>query len=346
MAQDIITIDGAEGGGQILRTAVALSALGQRPIRVVNIRGARPKPGLQPQHLLAVRAVSDLCSADIRGAEKGSTEIEFHPGPLSPKRDLHLDVGTAGSLTLLLQSLLPCLAMAGGESRLALRGGTNVPFSPPVEYMDQVLVPALRQMGVHVTVSLKKRGFYPKGGGELLVTVKARPPLQPTVRMERGELRGISGVVYSAQLPSHVADRIAKSATARFSEAGHTVSLQRDESTPSIGPGCGIALFADYEGGVMGADALGAPKKRSEEVGREAADRLLSEMATGAAVDSHLADQLIIWAALAQGPSRYLAPRVTDHIRSAAAVTEQVLGARFTISGEGPAAIECEGRGH
>jgi len=341
---DIITIDGAEGGGQILRTAVALSALGHRPIRVVNIRGARPKPGLQPQHLLAVRAVADLCSAEVRGAEKGSTQIEFFPGPISPRPEWSLDVGTAGSLTLLLQSLLPCIAMAGGESRLALRGGTNVPFSPPVEYMEHVLLPALRQMGVHVTVSLKKRGFYPKGGGELLVTVKAQPPLQPVVRMERGQLRGIEGLVYSAQLPAHVADRIAKSAAARLSEAGHTVSLQRDESTPSIGPGCGIVLFADFEGGLIGADALGEPKKRAEEVGREAADLLLREMATGAALDSHLADQLIIWAALAQGPSRYLAPCVTDHIRSAAAVTEQVLGARFSISGESPAAIQCEGR--
>lgn len=341
---DLITVDGAEGGGQILRTAVALSALAQRPVRVVNIRGARPKPGLQPQHLLAVQAVADLCSADVRGAQKGSTEIEFYPGPLSPARELRLDVGTAGSLTLLLQSLLPCLAMAGGESRLTLRGGTNVPFSPPVEYMQRVLVPALRDMGVDVTMTLAKRGFYPKGGGELHVTVAAQPPLRPIVRMERGALRGITGLVYSSQLPAHVADRIAKAASARLSDAGHSVALERDDSTPSPGPGCGIVLFAQCERATLAADALGALKKRAEEVGREAADALLAELGTGAAVDSHLADQLVIWAALAHGRSQYLASRATDHVRSAAAVTTQVLGVEFSISGDSPAVIECAGR--
>lgn len=340
----MVTVDGSEGGGQILRTAVALSAVGGKPVRVVNIRGARPKPGLQPQHLLGVRAIADLCAAQLKGAELNSTQIEFLPGPFSDRKEWTLDVQTAGSVTLLLQSLLPCLAAAGGERRLTLRGGTNVPFSPPVDYMREVLVPALREMGVGVEVDLARRGFYPKGGGEVRVAVRAQGALQPIVRMERGSLRRMRGVVYSCRLPAHVPERIGRAALLALKRAGHDASIEADLETPSGSPGCGITLLAEFERATLGADALGEVRKPAEKVGEEAAQHLIEEIESGAAVDRHLGDQLVVWAALAKGESRYLASRVTAHLKSAVAVAGEMLDVKFDVSGEGPTAVSCSGR--
>ena len=340
----MLTVDGSEGGGQILRTAVALSAIGGRPVRVANIRAARPKPGLQPQHLLGERAIADLCAAQLKGAELNSTEIEFIPGPLSAREHLTLDVGTAGSVTLLLQSLLPCLAAAGGERRLILRGGTNVPFSPPVDYVRGVLIPALGEMGVSVEVDIVRRGFYPRGGGEVRVAVRAQGALRPIVRMERGALERIRGLVYSCRLPAHVPERISRAAASILKRAGYDASIEGDLDTPSGGPGCGIILLAECERAMLAADALGEIRKSAEKVGEEAAQRLVEEIESGAAVDGHLADQLAVWAALAQGESRYLASRATAHLKSAAAVTEEMLGAGFTITGDAPAVVACSGR--
>lgn len=340
----MVTVDGSEGGGQILRTAVALSAIGGRAVRVVNIRKARPKPGLQPQHLLGVRAIAELCAAQVKGAELNSTEIEFIPGPLSPREESSLDVGTAGSVTLLLQALLPCLAAAGGKRRLILRGGTNVPFSPPVDYMREVLCPALGEMGVSIEVEVARRGFYPKGGGEVRVSVQAQDAPRALRRMERGGLKGIRGVVYSCRLPEHVPQRIAKAAASRLERAGYAATIEYDVNAPSGSPGCGVVLVAEFERAALGADALGEVRKPAEKVGEEAAERLLEEIQSGAAVDSHLGDQLVVWAALARGESQYAASRATDHLRSAVAVTAEMLDTRFALSGEAPVVVTCSGR--
>ncbi len=164
----MITIDGASGGGQILRNAIALAAVRGAPVRVTNIRAQRPKPGLRPQHLLGLRAVAELCCGELQGAEIGSSEISFAPGTLQSRTDWQLDVGTAGSVTLLLQMLLPALAHTPEPSSVTLIGGTDVPFSPPIDYLVRTLLPALRLMGVEAEVQLLQRGFYPKGGGRVL----------------------------------------------------------------------------------------------------------------------------------------------------------------------------------
>jgi RNA 3'-terminal phosphate cyclase (ATP) len=341
----MLTIDGSDGGGQILRTAVALSALAARPVKVTNIRAARPKPGLQPQHLLAVKSVAALCGAEVRGAGIGSREIEFTPGALRAMGEWSLDVGTAGSVMLLLQSLLPCLALAPGPSRVRLTGGTNNPWAPPFEYFARVFLPAVRELGVQAEARLERRGFYPRGGGVVEIAVQAPTRLRPFRRVERGALRGISGIAYSSSLPEHIVARMSQAAAARLAESGYPgARIEQDTRLASAGPGCGIVLFAEFAGGVVAGDALGERGKPAEKVGREAPEALLAEIESGAPVDHYLGDQLVVWCGLAEGESEYIASRATAHLRSAVAVTEAFLDAKFTLDGDSPVRVHCSRR--
>lgn len=339
---DLVVIDGAAGGGQMLRNAVALAAVTGRPVRVVNIWGARPQPGLRPQHLMAVRAAADICQARLVGAEIGSCEIEFRPGQ-TRRAERRLDVGTAGSVMLVLQCVLPALAHAAAESSLTLIGGTDVPFAPPFTYLDQVFVPALREMGPSVSMECVARGFYPRGGGEVRMSVSPGAGVTGFGWMERGEVARIRGLACSLGLPDHIVKRMRVAAANRLMEAGYQkaeVKLEVGEHGRS--EGCGIVLWAECEGGRrLGASALGRRGKRAEEVGEEAARGLVEELAAGGAVDSHLADQMVVWMALADGPSELTTSRITDHTRSAIAVAEVLTGSRFGVEDAQPVRIAC-----
>jgi len=365
---NLITIDGSEGGGQMLRNAVALSAVTGRPIRVVNIRGARPQPGLRPQHLLAVRAVAEVCGAEVTGAAIGSREIEFRPGSIAAKLGWRLDVGTAGSVLLVLQSLLPALAVAPAPSELTLIGGTDVPFAPPFDHFQKVFLPALAEIGPQVEARLVRRGFYPKGGGEVRVEVRPAGTTQSFSWLNRGPLLGIRGRSYSQSLPAHIAERMRDAAVNVLREEGHRPGVEIEvvergcgtqtgrrlreacvggvhEPRPQPSEGCGIFLWAECEGGRRFAgSALGRRGKRAEEVGREAAHALLGELAREWAAESHLADQLIVWMAMADGPSEFTTGRITDHVRNAAVVAEQIASARFTLEEGMPSRVKCEPR--
>ena len=339
-----VVIDGASGGGQILRNAVALSAVSGRPVRVENIRGARPKPGLRPQHLTAVRAAAEACRATLSGAEIGSRAIEFHPGEIEAKKGRRLDVGTAGSVLLVLQSVLPALAFAGAPSDITLLGGTDVPFAPPFDHFARVFSPALAALGPGVEARLIRRGFYPKGGGEIAVRVEPAPSLRPFAWTSRGPVLQIHGTSYSQGLPAHIAERMRNSALAVLASSGHKeadVPLEVIEGGPS--DGCGIFLWAECEGGRrFGGSALGRRGKRAEEVGREAAHMLIDELSSDAAVETHLADQMIVWMAIADGPSELTARTVTDHLRSAMHVAEAIVGARFSVEEGEVIRVRCQ----
>ena len=340
---EVVIIDGASGGGQVLRNAVALSAVTGRAIRVTNVRGSRPKPGLRPQHLAALRAAADLCRAHLDGAEISSRQIEFHPGEFPSGGARRLDVGTAGSLTLVLQCLLPALAQATSESELTLTGGTDVPFSPPFDYFERVLLPALRGMGVPVASELVARGFYPKGGGQAKVQMRPARAITPIAWLERGGIERITGRSFSLGLPDHIARRMQEAACARLQRAGYgETAIEIEVVARGRSEGCGIALEAMCETGArLGGNALGRRGKRAEEVGEEAAEMLLAEIEPGAAVDSHLADQLVVWMARAEGPSEFTTARVTDHLRAAASVAEAMTGARFFLDEGKPVRVRC-----
>jgi len=341
---DLVTIDGSTGGGQILRNAVALSAVCRRPVRVTHIRAARPKSGLRPQHRTGVLAAAELCGAEVTGAVIGSQEVVFRPTTPRHRDRWRFDIGTAGSVTLLLQCLLPSLACAPSPTTITLTGGTHVPFSPPIDYFIHVLAPALSDLGLEITTHIGHRGFYPRGGGQIQVRVEPMGHIQPFRWTERGPTRRFRGCCYSQALPSHIAERMRAAVVETLMASVQPepdIALDLVSDGPS--PGCGLVLWAECETGRrLAGSSLGRRGVRAEEVGAEAARMLLHEIEAGAAVETHLADQLIVWMALASGPSEMTVTAISEHVRHAIEVAEALTGASFLVEEGTPARVRCE----
>jgi len=351
---DFILIDGSygEGGGQILRSAVALSALTMRPIKVINIRAKRSNPGLRPQHLTAVKAVATISNALVKGLTIGSKSIEFIPKSRR-SGSFQFDIGTAGSVSLVLQALLPASMLAPGPCTYRIRGGTDVMKAPPIDYMRFVFTKWLALMNYNVKIDLHRRGHYPRGGG--LVTAYTEPPnfIKPLVAMDFGKVVEIKGISHAVKLPRHVAERQARSAIEVLKEAGYdSINVEIEwyppDRDPHLGPGSAIVLWAISDKGfIIGSDSLGMRGKRAEIVGREAAEGLLKELEAKAAVDSHMGDMLIPFLAVANGTSRIRVSRLTLHTITNIHVTEKIVGVKFKVHGKQgePAVIEVTGIG-
>ncbi len=316
----LVEIDGSmgEGGGQILRTAIALSAITGKPVRIYNIRAKRDNPGLRPQHLTAVKAIAQLCNARVKGADVGSMVLEFYPSTVKGG-DYVFDIGTAGSISLVLQALLPVLAYADRPVRVKIRGGTDVPMAPTIDYVREVLARLTEALGYRFDVRVERRGHYPKGGGMVVVAVE-EPPGGFKARdfVERGQLREVALRSHAVRLPKHVSERQAKSAVAVLREALKVeprVELEYYEEgrDPHLGPGSGVTIWALFDKSTMGSDSLGAPGKRAEVVGEEAARKLLEDIATGAALDRHASDMIPVYLALAGGVSTISGAKLTLH---------------------------------
>jgi RNA 3'-terminal phosphate cyclase (ATP) len=292
----MIEIDGSfgEGGGQIVRTSVALSAVTGKPVRITMIRQGRPKPGLAAQHARALRALAEICDARTSGATPGSSEIIFTPGKILGGRH-RIEIGTAGSVTLLMQCLLPALLCADRPSSLQIQGGTDVQWSPAVDYFKNVFLPALSSFGARVSLEVLQRGYYPRGQGEVLLQVE--PARLLASHLERLDAGGqIKGVSHCSNLPEHVAVRQAESAEQALEQAGFSAQINREAvRLPSLGSG--ITLWSGYKG----ASSLGERGLPAEKVGRRAAEELILELKSPTTVDVHLADQLIPYLVLAGG---------------------------------------------
>jgi RNA 3'-terminal phosphate cyclase (GTP) len=331
----MIDIDGAhgEGGGAILRQALGMAVYSGQPIRVFNIRARRDKPGLAAQHLKALEAAGAVCGAKVRGASPGSTEITFEPGPLR-SWTWDFDIGTAGSTTLLLQAvLLPCLCHPG-EYEFRLIGGSDVPWSPPAEYLNWVTFQALRSFGASA-LSVRRRGYYPKGGGRTLARLACTNGgiEAPMELVSAGEAKTIRGVSHASMLlkDRNIAERQVDAADHMLTRLGCPVKIDVSYSN-SASPGSGITLWTESDDGVpLGGSALGAPGKPADEVGREAARELMGAMDSGAATDRYLADQLIPFLAVRGGTLNV--PEITSHVRSNIYVAEKILSASFEIEG-------------
>jgi len=339
----LIRIDGSygEGGGQIIRTAVALSAVTGTEVTISNIRSNRPKPGLKAQHMSAIRTAADMTGARISGLKSGSTELTFSPGDISGGH-YNIDIGTAGSITLLLQCLMPVASAAQEPVSLDITGGTDVAWSPPIDYMAHVLLPVLASMGLKCNIRLQRRGYYPRGGGR--VTAIIHPSALRAVELdkeketdtkkedemekERGKEKEpctVSGISHSSNLPPHVMQRQADAATVALEKAGYSSSIDSwAASSPSTGSG--ITLWCGYTGG----SALGKRGLPAEKVGRMAAREIIAELGSWAAVDVHLADQLIPYMGLSRGGS-FTVREVSGHTRTNIWVVEQFLGVEFRI---------------
>jgi RNA 3'-terminal phosphate cyclase (ATP) len=300
----MIEIDGShgEGGGQILRTAVALSAVTGNPVNIKKIRQGRSRPGLAPQHAEAILALANICSGRIQGATSGSSEITFEPGEIRGG-SYRVDIGTAGSVTLLMQCLLPAMLKAQSPVSLQVQGGTDVQWAPTVDYFKHVFLPALMCFGAKADLDIRQRGYYPKGQG--LVHLQIEPcDLHPChLKPQSSALRGIS---HSSNLPSHVAQRQADSALEILMQAGFKAKMGTESlSAPSTGSG--ITLWSGWKG----ASAIGERGLPAEKVGKRAAEELVLELSSGKAVDVHLADQLIPYIALVGGS--YTTSEISRH---------------------------------
>ncbi len=328
----MITIDGSlgEGGGQVLRTSLALSAITGEPVALHNIRAGRRKPGLLRQHLAATRALAQICGANIAGAELSSDQLRFEPGPIASGA-WEFAVGSAGSANLVAQTLLPALAMADGPSLITIKGGTHNGFSPTTDFLRTTFAPALARFGPSVGVNLKRHGFYPAGGGEMTLEVTPAP-WRPATLGERGTVAQLRVRALSSQLSGKIGSSM-------VGRVGSTLELPREhwqvQRVSSPGPGIALQLEADTDLGTMLWTTFGDRRKRSEQV----ADELLAQHATWAAseafVDEHLADQLLLPMALAGGSS-ILTTAPSLHTRTNIEVIERFLPVRFEIS-EAPA---------
>jgi RNA 3'-phosphate cyclase len=331
----MIVVDGSlgEGGGQILRTAIALSAVAHEPVKVVNIRAKRPNPGLSPGHVTSVEAVAALCDAKVDDLCVGSRQISFHPEELLGG-DFRFDIGTAGSISLVIQScLLPAL-LSRSPTTITLTGGTNVRWSPPVDYMTQIHMPMIEKFGAACEAEIVSRGFYPEGGGEVRLEVSPSGSLSSVSLTSAGDVRRIRGVAFSKNLPEHVVTRMRHSAMKRLvSFADVKVAA---EHTSGVSTGAGVLLTAECENSVLGASVLGERGVRAEALGTACADDLVETIESGAAVDENMFDQILPYMAVAKGASTIVGEEVTQHAKTNMSVIEQILDRRFSVREAGP----------
>ena len=334
---NLIEVDGSygEGGGQILRSAVAISAILGKGVVIKNIRKGRPKPGLSVQHIKSIELSGKLCNATIEGLAQGSTEVCFIPEAIVGGYH-KLDIGTAGSITLVLQSVLPIACFAPGQVIFEITGGTDVKWSPPYDYFKHVTLPALRLFGVDITTTLIRRGFFPRGDGKAIITLGPSVIHGADISIpSKGEIMGVSA---SSRLPPHVVERQAKSAKEFLKTKGLDVGDIELDIRDEPSTGSSITLYR----GFLGASSLGERGIRAEKVGSEAAKNLYDEIRTCAAVDEHLADQLIIFMGLAKGSSRILASSISSHTSTNIRIVEQMLGKKFEIIKNNGSLILCE----
>ncbi len=340
MSNELIKIDGSylEGGGQILRTACALSAITQKPCHIFNIRKQRSKPGLMPQHLLGVQCLTRLCDGKLEGDFLGSEEIKFYPQKIRPQ-NLKIKIETAGSITLILQTLiLPALfAKENKTTKIAIDGGaTDTFFSPTIDYFQYVFLKTLEKTGAKIEVNILQRGYYPKGGAKVEIIIQ---PFCSTERRakqinfaERGELKKI--LVLSGASEFLKEKNIAERQIMGVREILGKLKLPLEEKAMYYRtqcPGSHICLIAEFEKTIIGADNLGKIEKRAEDVGKEAALELLKQVKTEAGLDKHMADQILPYMALSERKSSITVSEITNHCKTNIWVIEKFLSGKFEI---------------
>ncbi|NHK30372.1 MAG: RNA 3'-terminal phosphate cyclase [Asgard group archaeon] len=349
----MITIDGSilEGGGSIVRNSIALAAVYQKPIEIINIRAKRSKPGLRNQHMFVIKAIGEMCNAEMKGVQVGSDYIKFNPGKISGG-DFKVDVQTAGSLTLLLQALIPVAVHAPDPVKLLLKGGTDVPMAPPYDYFKHVFIPTLEKLGLDISLCVGRRGHYPKGGGTISCDISPLLRMKPLMFKFKDPIKVdcICGNAYAVRLPSHIPDRMIKTAIAELKERNYKVGVIEREwyepkYDPHIGAGTGITLWAcTNHGTIIAGDGLGKVGISAEDVAKTAVKNLVEQLKTGRPIDYHLADQLIIWMGLSEFPSVIDTSRITLHTLTNIHIIEKLSRTKFEVEGsEGkPGIISCE----
>jgi RNA 3'-terminal phosphate cyclase (ATP) len=342
----MITIDGGakSGSGTIVRYSVALASLLGREIKIQNIRARRDKPGLRAQHLKVIQACQEMCQGIVDNAVVGSKEITYTPKQRFKGGEYCWDIGTAGSTTMMAQTLLPLACFAQKPSKFRLEGGLFQDFAPSAYHMKFVLLPLLKQMGIEAELNVVRPGYVPKGAGIIEIEVEPPKKLKPLSLTIQGDITSVKGIALSSHLKGKkVSQRMAEECRKVLSSYGYRAKIQEIYDESSLQEGAALAIYAETSSGSrIGADRAGRPGRSSESIGRYVAQSFVEDVKAGAAVDRYVADQLIIYAGLAEGITQYSIPRVTEHVETNLWLIEEFLGAKTRISGN---LIEIEGIG-
>ena len=329
----MLDIDGSygEGGGQLLRLSAALSAITGVGVRITNIRARRDKPGLAPQHLAAVHAVGKLCDAKIEGLALRSQMITFEPKKLRAG-EYRFNIGTAGSITLVLQALLPVMLVMQAPCKVHITGGTDVRQAPPADYLCEVLIRLIKQLGAQVEMRILRRGYYPQGGGEIEVVAKPAQ-LIPAAFSAFGHLRAIRGIAHVTNLPDHIAIRMKQAVLDRLGiySAQARIETQTSGHEAAFGPGGAIVSWAESEHTVLGSARVAERGVRAETLGEAVGEELAADLASSASLDVYAADQMLVYLALAGGGS-FSTRTISLHARTAMWLIEQFLPVAFDVS--------------
>ncbi len=343
MTKDWLEIDGAigEGGGQVLRTSLALSMVLSRPVRIYNIRVKRRNPGLRTQHIAAIQASARISSAEVSNLSEGATEVVFRPKRIS-HGNYRFEIRTAGSGTLLFQTILLPLVSASKPSRVTVKGGTHNPYAPPFDFLKTAYLPVLERMGFQCAMELKRMGFYPRGGGEFTAAVEPCGETRPLELEGRGELRKVKALALLSGLPRHIGERELK--TAKSILGGGIEGEIREEEKPA-GPGNALLLMAFCDEIVEVFSSFGRPGLRAEKVAERACREFLEWFEAGVPVGRYLADQLLLPMALGKGGSFTTLPP-TLHTLTNVRVIEKFLPLKIKMkeTAQGRWKVEVPGR--
>jgi RNA 3'-terminal phosphate cyclase (ATP) len=333
LSSDLVKIDGSqgEGGGQILRTAISLSAITGKPIEVSNIRANRTNPGLRPQHMAGIRIIADLFHAKSENLKVGAEWIRFSPSDKFEGGSIKFDIGTAGSIPLILMTVVPAVSLSNNSLQIEVTGGTDVKASPTIDYIKHIVAKSYLSIGPKFSVDVLKRGYYPKGGGVVQCTIK--PCKTPgTIELLATEYLEPKIISVCSQLPIHVAKRQISSALIALEKKDIRCSNYTASIETSISPGSSILVYSASDFGLyVGGDSIGELGKRAEAVGNEGAMRFLDSTLAQATVDPFLADMLVLPLALSKGRSRYRVGRVTQHLLTSLHVVSQITGCKYSI---------------
>ncbi|MBI3840715.1 MAG: RNA 3'-terminal phosphate cyclase [Thaumarchaeota archaeon] len=333
---EFLEVDGSrgEGWGQILRTAIAFSVIMNKKVRVSNVRAGREVPGLKRQHVSALRTLSQVFDSELRGATEGSSEVSFAPGS-ARVTSLVVDMGTAASITLVLQAVIPAVSLSRKGLRLEIIGGTDVPWSPTFDYFDSVARGAYAAAGILFDAKAKKRGYYPRGGGRAVVAIESSEGVKPLDLVASPRIKEVNVASRCGSLPRGVAERQMTAAASVLERGGLFVKSKEVSEEDSESPGSSIAIHAVSPGAFVGADGLGARGKPAETVGEEAASKFLASMRSGGCLDPNVADMVVPLLSLAKGPSRVRVEIVTPHLESGLELAKVFTGCGYSVLEEG-----------
>lgn len=318
----LIQIDGSygEGGGQILRNAAALSVLKKEPIEVKNIRYNRPIPGIRPQHFAAISCVMNICKGESDGLSIGSTNLKFFPGEIQPG-EYRFNIGTAGSLTLVFQACILGSLSTTKPIKIKITGGTDVKWAPTWDHFNKVFLTLLEKIGVRIETQLIKRGYYPKGGGEALITIHPVKKLQP-LKLDDPNFSQIQGIVHSANLPEHISRRMKHAALKIVLKNSMQANIKL-ENTKSLSPGVGITLWCKSNDNVIGSTLLGEKGISAERIGENAANQLIKDIKMSTTIDTYTFDQILPYMVLAKGESKCIVRELSMHAQTNMWLTNQ-----------------------